>query len=392
MRGLLTCFLVGVVTLAALIPAPAARAQDGAVWTAAYYNDPYQLTEPVLTRTETSLWFNWGGSSPAPGVNANDFSAKFWADVAFAPGTYRFYILADDGVQLFAGDRAIWGEAAIDTYNNPLPGQTLTADVAFPQGGVNHIIINYRESTGDAYLYVRWENLAGGATGPGLPQPVSSMGVWSTQYFANTTLEGTPVLAREETIPAGDWGNGSPASQVPADNFSARWSGVRDLAAGTYTVSVAADDGVRVFVDGSLIINEWHGATGETYTNPFTVGAGQHIFVVEYYEATQNAFLHFGLAQAGTPPSTGSPAPVAPTSAAATVAVYRLNVRNAPSTITGQIITKVLRGETYPIVGRNTSGTWWQINVNGTVGWVYASLVRAVNTAGVPITFDDSVG
>jgi hypothetical protein len=168
---------------------------------------------------------------------------------------------------------------------------------------------------------------------------------------------------------------------------------VRDLAAGTYTVSVAADDGVRVFLDGSLIINEWHGATGQTYTNTFTVGAGQHTFVVEYYEATQNAFLHFALAQAGTAPAPGSAAPPVPTgAAAATVLVYRLNVRNAPSTYTGQIIAKLLRGETYPIVGRNASGTWWQINVNGTVGWVYAPLVRAVNVSGVPITFDDAVG
>ncbi|NLF74878.1 MAG: hypothetical protein GX573_04210, partial [Chloroflexi bacterium] len=83
--------VVAFAPLAALVSP--ARAQGGVVWHAAYYNDPYQLSDPVLIRTESELAFNWGGASPAAGINADDFSAGFWADIAFEPGIYRFYVL-----------------------------------------------------------------------------------------------------------------------------------------------------------------------------------------------------------------------------------------------------------------------------------------------------------
>lgn len=57
-----------------------------------------------------------------------------------------------------------------------------------------------------------------------------------------------------------NWGTASPASNIPTDGFSGRLTGeVNVTTPGTYAFSadVAADDGVRVFVDDSAVINRW---------------------------------------------------------------------------------------------------------------------------------------
>jgi uncharacterized protein YgiM (DUF1202 family) len=381
MKRLFTLLLFAAITLAAVaaVPRPApAAAQGGVTWLAQYYNNPYLLNQPVATEQVNSVAFNWGTGSPVPGVNADNFSARFTADIQFSPGTYRFYILADDGVKLFAGASESWGQPVIDTYDQPRPGQTLTADVAYPDGGLQHVIIDFREVTGDAYIYVSWENLANGASGPNFPAPIASGVTWSAQYFNNTNLTPPAALVRNESTPSKNWGTGAPAPQVSPDNFSVRWTAVQPLNAGTYTVTVQADDGVRVWVNGVLVINEWHAYTGETYSNTFSVPTGQIPIVIEYYEATGNAFLNYSLTPSNTPtPISG---------AYATVLASALNVRDAPNATTGRVVTEVLRGQSYPVVGRNADSSWWQITANGVTGWVSGRYVSVTNAQLVQVT------
>ena len=72
------------------------------------------------------------------------------------------------------------------------------------------------------------------------------------------------------------------------DNFSARWTGQFPFAGGTYTFSSTTDDGVRVFVDGSLLIDGWHDGLA-TRTASKTLAPGTHAVKVEYYEHTGDA-------------------------------------------------------------------------------------------------------
>ncbi len=71
------------------------------------------------------------------------------------------------------------------------------------------------------------------------------------------------------------------------------------------------------------------------------------------------------------------------TSAQATVTAALLNVRYGPAMTYG-IITRIQRGETDPIIGRNTDSSWWQLNLNGSIGWVNGLYVTATNTTNVP--------
>ncbi|HXG75975.1 MAG TPA: PA14 domain-containing protein, partial [Gaiellaceae bacterium] len=53
---------------------------------------------------------------------------------------------------------------------------------------------------------------------------------------------------------------------------------------GETTFTATADDGVRVWVDGVLVIDAWVDQPPTTYTATRTLAAGSHQVTVEYYE------------------------------------------------------------------------------------------------------------
>ncbi|MCE1199938.1 MAG: glycoside hydrolase family 3 C-terminal domain-containing protein, partial [Marinilabiliales bacterium] len=92
-------------------------------------------------------------------------------------------------------------------------------------------------------------------------------GVWA-EYFNNRELSGAPVLTRPEKNIDFDWGygaarsNGGPGSPDPnvvnIDKWSARWTGqLRSPGKGLYDIGCLADNGVRLYLDGKLVIDAW---------------------------------------------------------------------------------------------------------------------------------------
>ena len=359
-------------------------AQSGVVWTGDYYDNPYLGGPAAFSRQDSAVAFNWGVNAPATGISADNFSVRWGADPYFAAGTYRFYALADDNVRVTV-DFAL--NPQIDTFNTPAVGQMVSADVSL-SAGVHHVQVDYREITDNAYVYVTWANLANNPTGPNFPAPPTMpivSGVWTGQYYTNTALAGSPALVLSETTPSHNWGTGSPNAAIPADNFSARWTSIQTLNGGNYQISASADDGIRVYVDGVPYIDQWHNATGVTYTAVVTLTTGQHNFQVDFYEGTGVAFVEFGLVQVGvTPPPTNPNPPSQAETTGTVVTALRLNVRAAPD-IASNVLTKINRSETYPVLGKDADGSWWQLNVNGTVGWVYWRFIDVANPQVVPV-------
>ena len=117
----------------------------------------------------------------------------------------------------------------------------------------------------------------------------------TASYFSNTSLSGTAVLQRTENVDF-DWGNGSPAAAVPVDNFSARWTGSLLVpTTGSYNFATVSDDGVRVWINGTLVIDNWtlHGPTTNTATG-IALTAGQAVSVrIEYFEQTGGATVRW---------------------------------------------------------------------------------------------------
>jgi len=109
-------------------------------------------------------------------------------------------------------------------------------------------------------------------------------------YFANTNLSGTGILRTDTTVNF-TWGAGAPVAGIPANNFSARWTGrITAPATGAYTFYTQADDGVRLWVNGTQIINDWetHSTREKSGTVQLAKGTSYNI-QLEYFEASGNA-------------------------------------------------------------------------------------------------------
>ncbi|MFO7321035.1 MAG: PA14 domain-containing protein [Chloroflexota bacterium] len=376
----LAAVLLVVLAVALVQPAQAEPlAQANVIWNAEYYNNPNLQGSPAVRRQDQAIAFDWGHGSPASGINADNFSARWGTDVYLPAGTYRFFALADDEVRVIVDFQF---HPLIDTFGQGKVNQLVWADITLA-AGLHHIQVDYREQGGTAFVFVSFANAANNPQpnfpALNLPVPVTP-GQWTAQYFANRDLAGSPTLIQSESQVTRDWGEGSPAPSIPGDNWSARWTTVQNLPAGNYEIMVRADDGVRVFVDGLAVINEWHTATGLTYTNTLYLTAGPHSFLVEFFEAGGVAFIDFQVRQLTsvqpTPIVPVVPVIPSPTGQVATVTASRLNVRDQPNPFTGRIINIISRNQTYPVLGANENNTWVQLDVNGQIGWVNANYVR----------------
>jgi beta-glucosidase len=119
------------------------------------------------------------------------------------------------------------------------------------------------------------------------------------EYFSNMNLEGDPALVRVDSAINFGWGGGSAAPFLPVNKFSVRWTG--NLVArttGKFMLTMMSDDGVRVYVDGKLVIDDWkdHGVMANTYAIALEAGR-KHALRVEYFENGGDATVRMGLAE-----------------------------------------------------------------------------------------------
>ncbi|HEV2691897.1 MAG TPA: glycosyl hydrolase, partial [Verrucomicrobiae bacterium] len=115
------------------------------------------------------------------------------------------------------------------------------------------------------------------------------------EYFANPDLNGKPVVVRKDAAVDFAWHNGSPAAGVPADNWSARWTGtLTAMKSGEFTFCLYADDGCRLFIDDQSVIDHWALDTGnEAHTGKINLVAGQkYRFRLEYFQGGGDDNIH----------------------------------------------------------------------------------------------------
>ncbi len=283
-------------TVQAPLPEPTAG------WNAEYWNTPtagaaptFATGAPALTRTDPAINFDWGYGSPSPAVTGDKFMARWSGQVNFpAPGTYRVTTVADDGIRVKVGNQTV-----LDEWRNQSAAtreQTFTVNAAGPAD----VAVEYYESDGAATAKVSFAP-TGTTTPPGGTN--CSSGQFTAEYFAGPNPVGTALATACADNINYDWSYGSPAPQVPADNFSARYTAVRTFAAGTRTITVIGDDGVRLFVDGQLVpaLNGWHDQGATTYRADVPLTAGTHTITLEYYENSGTARVSLDIADQSTP-------------------------------------------------------------------------------------------
>lgn len=280
------------------------RISGGEGWQGAYYANRDMSGSPALTRADAAVDFDWGSGSPDPSVPADNFSARWTRNLGFTAGAYRFSSSCDDGVRVIVdGQRIIdaWGDASLP---NTRSGDIYLTD------GQHTVVVEYYEHGGDASAHVWWVRLG-------------SYSGWEGRYYDNAELRGGPALVRDDAEINFDWGEGAPATWMPSDNFSALWTRQVNFAPGHYRFNVRSDDGVRVWLDGALVMDYWRVQDYPWHYMDGTFLEGIHTIQVEYFERTGSARIRFWWEQSSTTPSPGpgltptlapgpTPAPTAP--------------------------------------------------------------------------------
>jgi hypothetical protein len=128
---------------------------------------------------------------------------------------------------------------------------------------------------------------------------------WTATMFPSTNLTGTGVPVAGINAINFNWGNNSPiingvsitncpSSPTCVDNFSIRFTSSQSFTAGKYQFVVAADDTVRVLIDGAIVLDKFSPTSGRPLTTDtfiITLTSGTHNITVEYNEFIDQAAI-----------------------------------------------------------------------------------------------------
>jgi hypothetical protein len=256
-------------------------------WKAEYWDNVGMDGEPLLVQNEGQIDFDWGSGAPAAGLPVDNWSARWTREVTLDPAPYLLEAVVDDGVRVWVDDELIlqdWREEG---------AREVTAEHLF-DGRPHQIRVEYFEHGGLAEMRLHWTKVGAATPGP-TPFPTADTRYpnWKGSYWSNVELRGEPALVQNEGQIDFSWGSGAAAAGLPVDRWSARWERWVDFAPGTYTFSAQADDGVRFYLDGQLLIDEWPASGQVTYTVEREL-SGRHYLQVEYYEDGGLALVRFG--------------------------------------------------------------------------------------------------
>jgi hypothetical protein len=278
------------------------RADSFPQWRGEYFSNAALSGAAAVVRNDADINFNWGQGAPANGLPSDNFSVRWSRTMRFDEGSYRFHLLSDDGFRLYVD-----GALMLDDWSDGSARNT-AVNMWLPAG--DHTLrLEYYERSGNALIQLWWEKIGGN-----YPD-------WKGEYWNNRNFSGSPIMTRNDRAIDFNWGNGSPAPGIPADNFSARWSRTVQAARGLYRFIVRADDGVRVSVDGNRIIDEWHLNDGRNRYQAEMRLDGAHQIVVEYFEAGAGARVDVSWSRVDTRPTSTATATGTPTATPTSVPV-----------------------------------------------------------------------
>ncbi len=156
----------------------------------------------------------------------------------------------------------------------------------------------YPFSNSTAYQYYRLNNIksnGGSQTQIGeielletvtVPEPVIGNGTGLVGTYYDNVDFTNPKLVRKDATINFDWGSAAPDSALEATTFSVRWNGeVQPQYTGTYTFYTTADDGIRLWVDGQRLIDDWQDHSATEKSGTISLIAGQKYPIkLEFYE------------------------------------------------------------------------------------------------------------
>ncbi len=167
--------------------------------------------------------------------------------------------------------------------------------------GVHDLYFVFVDNPGSGGLFnVNWIEFIG--TGVVDPEDAVPHGLSAT-YFNGPEFSGR-ITERVDPKINFNWSTGEPVEFVVPDNFSVRWIGqVEAQFDENYTFFARSSDGMRVWLDGVLIIDRWQDQNTTEVSSLLQplVASQRYDLVVEYYEATGEAQAHLSWSSLSTP-------------------------------------------------------------------------------------------
>lgn len=241
------------------------------------------LTGQVLNSTYAD------GASPLSGVAPTTYSTRTLGMIrpTFSQ-TYTFYATSDEGARVWINGQLLINNWAAHTTT------TNAGTIALEAGRKYDIRVEYFNGTGAGQFKLEWQSASQGRQIVPVAALFPPSAGFRTTYFDDTAL-GTPKVSTLSPLinfrtPLSSVSNTNPGTVDPASlvndgTWSARWTGqVRPDFTGNYTFAATSDDGIRVWVNGVKLVDQWSNHGDITSSGSINLQAGQYYdIVVEYY-------------------------------------------------------------------------------------------------------------
>jgi hypothetical protein len=237
--------------------------------------------------TETPTW--------TPNPSGTPYITPTFVNTAIAP-EINTRIAGDitGGNNIISGGSGSSG--VLPTITRAIPRSTQTAVAATATAAITQTKIA-ATATQFAATATQAAATATSAAATATPNP----GILRGDYYNNKNLQDPIVVVYDYfmSLPNNlhlffNWGPGSPDPLVNNDNFSARYRYTTNFSNAEYLFFAFTDDGVRVYVDGNKVIDQWTNAPNRVLYGKRSVSGGDRQVVVEYFEDQGDARLAVG--------------------------------------------------------------------------------------------------
>lgn len=246
------------------------------------YYDNVDFTMLRLSRTDATVNFNWDLASPDSSLGPETFSVRWTGEVeAPTSETYTFFVVSDDGIRLWVNNVLL-----VDNWTDHPPTEN-SGVIALIAGQRVAIRVDFYENAVGAMAALSWStpSIARQIVPQARLFPAGPGTGVTAQYFDAMDFSALRVTRTDARIDF-DWGTGSPDPSIGPDTFSVRWNGrVRPRYSQLFTFYTVSDDGVRLWVNGVLLVDNWSDHAPTENSGTIALNADQdYDFRMEFFE------------------------------------------------------------------------------------------------------------
>lgn len=239
-------------------------------WYVEFWNNEQLQGAPSWVRYDRGVSYDWGFNSPQPNaIQADRFSVRWMTSRYLPSGIYTFSLRYDDGLRIVVNDMVVFD----DFGHNGERGIGFAIPI---EAGNTTIKVEYVERVDKARVHVSFGRIPGATKPPEAP--------WSAEFYNNENVQGPPAATARYPGLNRDWGLGSPHPAVSIDHFTGRFIKQQYFAEGKYRFVARVNDGVRVFVDGNMVIDEWREQFATFVSGDVNLSPGYHEIRVDYID------------------------------------------------------------------------------------------------------------